>query len=319
LKRAAAALVVAWSAVAAADDGGRTFLHKLAGEVRGRLDVALKAHAAKPAPPHPVEVHWKPTRIGSIELGAPLAALVAADLHGDRKAELYAVTANEVVAIAVEPRVRELGRVAFAGDPAVPRPRDVVGAAFVDRDAIVASASGWAHELRVTWQGKVLRGDPGDSGFELCAGEHAALTPGRNYFGDGAAAYFAVRCADVVEATGTVVHVRAQLAATGKLDVTAGAARHELSAVGVMFEIADLDRDGTAELIYASAEAPGDPDVVKVVELGGDERKPKWKKKFAAGGVAGLAVGDFDGDGAPEVIAAVRLVGATRVDLWRLN
>ena len=104
------------------------------------------------------------------------------------------------------------------------------------------------------------------------------------------------------------------------IEVTAGEAHHELaSGVGVVFELADLDRDGTPELIYTGADAPGDPDSVKVIALGGDDKKPKWKKKFAAGGVAGLAVGDFDGTGAPIVIAAVRLVGATRVDLWRMN
>lgn len=46
--------------------------------------------------------------------------------------------------------------------------------------------------------------------------------------------------------------------------------------------------------------------------------KPLFKKPFN-GGVAGVVVADGDGDGVPEVIAVVRLAGATRVDVWRLD
>ena len=53
--------------------------------------------------------------------------------------------------------------------------------------------------------------------------------------------------------------------------------------------------------------------------LGDDEKQAACSSKPFTGGVAGIAVGDGDGDGVAEVIAAVRLVGATRVDLWRLD
>jgi hypothetical protein len=68
----------------------------------------------------------------------------------------------------------------------------------------------------------------------------------------------------------------------------------------------------------SGAGAPGDPDAVKVIALGTDDKKGLFRYRFN-GGVAGIAVIDSDGDGAMEVIAAVRLVGATRVDLWRFN
>jgi len=58
--------------------------------------------------------------------------------------------------------------------------------------------------------------------------------------------------------------------------------------------------------------APGDPDAVKVITLGKDEKKGLYRKSFT-GGVAAVAVADGS------VVAAVRLLGATRVDLWRLN
>ena len=127
------------------------------------------------------------------------------------------------------------------------------------------------------------------------------------------------------------MRVRAQLSLTNHLeiDVERCAAlnlgcqkigRHEYSSAGVAFDIADVDRDGKPEIIMAGAGAPGDPDLLKVVTLGDDEkRQAKLRKGFAAGGVAGIAVSDLDNDGVPEVVAAVRLVGATRIDLWRIE
>jgi hypothetical protein len=294
------------------------FLHRLVAAAKAHTDATIAAQAApKPAPPVPIAVKWRPVKLASIDLGAPLVALTAADLDGDGRAELYAVTTHEVIAIGWRGRrLDELARVAFTGELALPMPRDPVGTAVVDGKAIVASTSGFARALRVTWQGKQLVGTPGEADFELCPGEHTRLLPGRNLF-DGNR--YGVVCRDLVDANGAPLHVRGELAATGKLAVDAGSAHFELPEVGVAFELADLDRDGTPEVIYAGAGAPGDPDVVKVVSLGGDAKRPRWKKPFSAGGVAGLAVGDLDGDRIAEVIAAVRLVGATRVDLWRLE
>ena len=314
--RLAAALVVAWSARALAGDGG--YLHRLAAEAHARLDAAARAHAPKIVPPRPVAVRWHAQQIGSRDLGAPLVALAAADLDGDGKAELYAVTTREVVALSATPRLHELGRVAFGGDPAVPQPRDPVGTAVVEGGAVIASVSAWARGLRVSLQAGALRGDGGEPGFELCPGEHAELAPGRNYFGDGAGAYYAVACADLVDAAGAPLHVRAQLSTADRLQLTVGSATRELKNVGVAFALADVDRDGTPELIFAGAGAPGDPDRVEVLSLGTD-KKPKLDKKFTAEGVAGIAVGDLDGDGTPDAIAAVRLFGSTVVDFWRLD
>ncbi len=343
----AAVLVIAGAAPARAGEepagapgsSDDAYLGRLALSVTERLDALAAAHAPKLVPPVPVRVAWKPVKLGSLELGAPLAALAAADLDGDGKHELYAVTARDVVGIAIRAnKATELGRVAFAGPRAVPEPRDVVGTAVVEGGELVASSSPWANELRVAWQAKKLVGQPGAAvaavvvgaaGALICPGERAALVPGRNYFSPPAGAFYAGRCrSDLVDPAGYPLRVRAQLALTGKLSVTIEKcapggklcrpdAAFELTGVGAAFELADVDRDGTPEVIVSDAAAPGDPDFVKVVSAAAPQGRPLFKKPFQAG-VAAIAAIDSDGDGQGEVVVAVRLAGATRVDLWRL-
>jgi len=312
------------------DAGARDdYFERLATAVRTGLEDAVVARAPKLVPPVPIRVAWKATRVGSLDLGAPLVAMTAADLDHDGKGELYAVTSREVIAYAVEARkVSVLARVAFSGAPAVPAPRDVVGTAVVEGTELVAGVSAWATELRVSWQGKALVAQAGSPGFLVCANERALLVPGRNHFGDALAPLHGVRCRnDLVDAEGHPLRVRAALTGT-KIEIAierctaAGtcepARKHEYKDYGVAFALADIDRNGTLEVIVSGAGAPGDPDAVKVIAIGGDDKKGLFRYRFN-GGVAGIAVIDSDGDGAMEVIAAVRLVGATRVDLWRFN
>lgn len=315
----------------------RGYFARLAAAVNAGFDAALEARAPRLVPPVPVAVAWKAARIGSFDLGAPLVALTGGDLDGDGKGELYAVTAREVIAFAVTgKKARELGRVTFAGPPAVPASRDAVGSAVVDGPALVAASSAWAAELRAGWEApagqggaRTLVGQPGEAGFLVCPGERLQLVPGRNHFGEPAAPVHGVRCrADLVDPEGYPLRVRAALTDT-RIDVVvekcaAGGsacqvvATHAYKDYGVAFALADVDRDGTPEVIVSGAGAPGDRDAVKVIELGGDEKRGLFRQAFN-GGVAAIAVLDSDGDGKAEVVAAVRLAGATRVDLWRFN
>jgi len=87
----------------------------------------------------------------------------------------------------------------------------------------------------------------------------------------------------------------------------------------VAFAIADVDHDGKPEVIASGDGAPGDPDQIAVYSpRGGAPGKPVYRRKFT-GGVAGVVAADLDGDGDLEVVAAVRLPGAARVDLWLLD
>lgn len=323
----AAAMVTTSRAAPVAHD---RYLPSLAEAVRARLAEAAASHVAKLVPPVPVAVRWRPVKLGSLDLGAPIVAATAADLDGDGRAELYVATSRDVIAIGVTPggKLRELGRVAFTGEPAVPAPRDVVGTLVVEGSALLAGVSLWARELKVEWRGKALSARHGSSGLRLC-GDKVALAAGRNHFRDGPAALFGARCVELVDPTGLPLRVRGELGLSNVLevDVVRCAANggdcqppqaYQVKDVGVAFEIADVDRDGVPEAIVSSASAPGDADAVRVIALNAPGAKPSYKKTFN-GGVAGIAVGDLDADGAPEVLAIVRLAGATRVDVWRLN
>lgn len=319
---AVAVCFTAATAAAAPDD----YLSRLPVLVQKRLDEMSAARAPKITPPVAVPVRWKAVRMGSIDVGAPLLALTAADLDGDNRSELYAVTSREVVAFALRnSKPVELGRVAFAGDRAVPAPRDVVGTAAVEGNELVAASSAWAKELRITLAKGKLGSQPGSGGFVVCPSERMQLVPGRNYFtGD----LHGVRCARAIDRTGAPIELRAQLALTGKLAVEvkkclqAGGCQplgtYEVNHAGTAFELADANRDGTPEVIVSGYVAPGDPDTVKVIAVGGDDKKPIYRKRFN-GGVVGIAVVDNGPSSAATVIVAVRLAGATRVDFWRLN
>jgi hypothetical protein len=322
MKVAAAVCFTAATAAAAPDD----YLSRLPVLVQKRLDEMTAARAPKLTPPVAVPVVWKAVRMGSIDVGAPLVALTAADLDGDHRSELYAVTSREVVGIALRNgKPVELGRVAFAGDRAVPAPRDVVGTAVAENSELVAASSAWAKELRITLAKGKLDAQPGPGGFVVCPGERAQLVPGRNYF---AGELEGVRCARAIDRTGAPIDLRAQLGLAGKLSVevkkcaTAGGCQplgtFEYNHVGTAFELGDVNRDGVPEVIVSGYVAPGDPDLVKVIAVGGDDKKPIYRKSFN-GGVVGIAVVDNGPAVAATVVVAVRLAGATRVDFWRLD
>jgi hypothetical protein len=325
-----AGAVVALLLIAGLADGAPEsddFYDRLVTTAREKYKALVAARAPKLVPPVPIKVTWKVVKLGSFELGAPLVALTAGELDGDRKAgELYAVTPREVIAFGFKSgKLVELGRVAFSGERAAQEPRDVVGTAVVDNGELVASASPWVESLRVKWAGKKLVAQPGGPGFLVCPNTRLKLQPGRNHFNNG---MFETRCrGDLVDNAGNPLQVRAELATNGKLGVTverctpgtpcAVTGDFEIPHVGVAFAIAHVDRDGVPEVIVSEARAPGTQDSAKVITLG--SQKPIFKRTFQ-GGVAGLAVVDGDdADDIAEVIAAVRLSGSTRVDLWRLN
>ena len=87
---------------------------------------------------------------------------------------------------------------------------------------------------------------------------------------------------------------------------------------GTAFAIGDVDRDGHPEVVVTSDVPPGEPDRVTVLSWREGRLRRLFQRGFS-GGVVGLTAGDIDSDGALEVLAAVRLLGSHRVDIWVLN
>jgi hypothetical protein len=348
---AAGALVLALASPARAGDApdvrtADSFLARLRREVRAALEEASRLRAARP--PVPVAVTWKrkPPRLASIDLGAPLLALTAGDLDGDGRAEIAAVTERHVVVLAARGRsqVVEIARIAVPADAPVIRPRDAVGSATVvagaGRSELLARASTAARGARYALDGGALREIGSVAGFPVCGEQALELAPGRNTFVSvaGGRALYGQRCRDdLVDPQGRPLRVDAELAEAGALAVTltvtcaprdAGCGRARtavrtltLTGVGTAFEIADVDRDGRPEIIHAGAGAPGDADAIAIDSLprsGTALDKPVFRRGFT-GGVAGVVAADLDADGDVEVLAAVRLPGAQKVDLWLLN
>ena len=292
-----------------ANAGRDDFVQRLLAETRARIDAAIAARPPVLTPPKKIAVKWRLAKVASIDLGAPLVALTGGSLVRGGHGELYAVTTREVIALGVGKKLVELGRVALTGEHAMPAPRDTIASAIVDGDAVVVHVSSFAKSVRLRWQDKALVVEPGDVGYALCPGEVATLTAGRNYFGD----LYNSRCASLVDAEGRPQKLRGDVSVANKLTVTSGTATFEYKDSGVAFELADIDHDGTPEVIYSAAAAPGDADTLRVLSLGDDEKKPKLKKAFTAGGIVGFATA------INEVFVAVRRVGSSRVDLWRIE
>jgi hypothetical protein len=309
--------------------------------VAAAFDAASSEREPPPRPPVAVPVKWKAKRIASLDLGAPLLALAAGDLDGDNKAEVVVLTEKHIVVL--RPAARGLGevtRAALPADPAPIRPRDAVGTLVVSGGEILARASTRGRGARWKLDGKTLRELAPLPAFPLCADVTADLVPGRNYFAGGAgdergfgAEFYTTRCRDgLVDRTGRALRAQATVEAGGSAAIvletrcgsrdTACTARRDVrvEGVGVTIELDDVDHDGTIEVITSGAGAPGDADAVAVWNISdaGVSKKPVFRRGFS-GGVVGLGSADLDGDGDGDVIAAVRLAGARKVDLWVLD
>lgn len=313
----------------------------LAERARGILARVAQERAAAARRPVPVPVRWAPRRIATLELPGGLGALAGADLDGDGAEELYAVTERAVVVYEVQAqgqKLRERQRLPLPGREAAIRPRDTVATVAVDPQTreLLAGSSAMATSLRARWRDGALVVVEEFEGLPLCAHRRGTLAPGRNTFvvaepAGGqpwrarAGELFGERCRDVVLSDGRRAEASARLEVDGPLEVTVTPActpacpprRYELGPTGVAFDVGDVDRDGRLEVAYAGAGAPGDPDAVRVIPVA-DPRRTLFRRAFA-GGVAALTLMDLDGNGAAEVVVAVRLVGSSRVDVWRLN
>jgi len=274
--------------------------------------------------------------------------IATVDLSADGHDELLALTSESVVVIS---RRRGLfavrSQVALPAKVATQRSRDPIG-------AIVSQAGqGDGDEVRVrvrtsehsagtvyAWRDGGLVYDSEFLGYPMCDASTVQAKPGQNFFLGATATWtetdaatpelspelYSAQCSQQqVNPRGAPIRYFSEVSRSGVLRVQClgdselcESVPTSYAAVGYANLVVDLDHDGFTEVVTTSAEAVGAGDKIQVFTQKTAEPTLVFERSFD-GGIVALSSGDFDGDGALEVVAAERQAGSGKVRLWLLN
>lgn len=306
------------------------------------LDKAAEPH--KIVPPTPVTVRWHPRVIWSGELSGELLDMLAVDLGDDGKNELVALTSKELLVLSRKRGLFDIRiRAPLPKKLASLRSRDAIGSLSVVHrpgKSLTLRARSSEREFGGAYQmvDGALALISEFVGYPVCHQGTIGAAPGRNYFQGSRASWpndkkkplaetlYSVRCTHrAIDPTGHAAEFLSAVSTAGELHLRCtGEAAHcqglerVYQGVGDAHVIADVDNDGYPEVIHAGRGAAGADDSLVVMGHEDTGSSPLFEQTFP-GGIVALAAGDFAGDGAQEVVAAVRKTGSKRVTLWLLN
>ncbi len=306
----------------------RPFMHAWQA-LQHRIELAQQRQARVPVP---VGFHFRPKKIGSLDVRPDVAGAAVADLDHDGRMEVFVANEHAVAVVDFSRSPRVIATVRFP-DAAQRRSRQLVGSVYVDGAEVRAQVSSHPSVMAVQWNGSGYTGAQhvaptapvGAAGFEFCKDQTWPLHPGRNWFDTGVVGQgvYTLLCRDdLSDAQGNLWSLQASVSEHDVLHVdaqphcdTACGPTQPFDLVGAGYALAvdDLDQNGVPEVLGSAAVA--NADIVTITELSTPPRVV-LRRRFTAGVVA-LLTGDFDGDGKRDAIALVR--AGKRIDVWRLQ
>tara|TARA_R110002073_G_scaffold225022_5_gene385408 strand:+ start:116615 stop:117679 length:1065 start_codon:yes stop_codon:yes gene_type:complete len=314
-------------------------------------DIDALVDANRLVPPTPIAVEFRARRIWSGELSGDLLDLGVADLGNDGQDELIALTSDSLLVLS---RRRGLFDVRVRADlpqtVAPTKSRDAIGMlsiketqtrieGAVTTEVLVRARSSEQGAGGVyAWRDGTLELVSEFFGYPLCEAGIVEAAPGRNFFLGSSAVWSSqtgpklspnvqqARCSrDLVDPLGNPVRYISDVSLAGTLtvrcegtDQACTPAAAQFTDVGYAHLVSDVNRDGHPEVVTTQASARSDADRVQVFSQERGERHLIFEREFDRG-VMAITAGDFDGDGALELLVAERQARAGRVSLWLLN